>query len=119
MYMPTLQSLRSHAQTASPSSTSSTTTPPSNQGLDLTDTFLQLLAAQLQNQSPLDPLDPNAFVAQLAQFNSLGELTQIESLMQTLVNNTTATPTPTGSASSGAAANSTSTPSINSNSISH
>jgi flagellar basal-body rod modification protein FlgD len=54
--------------------------------VDLTNTFLQLLTIQLKNQSPLDPLDPNQFVVQLAQFDSLGELTQIQSLMQTLVN---------------------------------
>jgi len=47
--------------------------------------FLQLLSAQLQAQSPLDPLDPNQFVAQLAQFQSLSELTQIDQGIQTLV----------------------------------
>lgn len=44
-----------------------------------------MLSAQLQAQSPLDPLDPNQFVAQLAQFQSLSELTQIDESMQTLV----------------------------------
>jgi flagellar basal-body rod modification protein FlgD len=110
VYIPPLQSLNSTAQPASTSS---------NPGADLTSTFLQLLTAQLQSQSPLDPLDPNAFVAQLAQFNSLGELTQIESLMQTLVNNTTpaSCPNSSGNASSSAVANSTSAPSLTS--ISH
>ena len=51
--------------------------------------FLQLLSAQLKAQSPTNPLDPNQFVAQLAQFQSLSELTQIDELMQTLVGNTT------------------------------
>jgi flagellar basal-body rod modification protein FlgD len=49
---------------------------------DLNTMFMQLLVAQLKSQSPLDPLDPNQFVAQLAQFNSLSELTQIRQLLQ-------------------------------------
>jgi flagellar basal-body rod modification protein FlgD len=81
--------------------------------VDLTNTFLQLLTVQLKNQSPLNPLDPNAFVTQLAQFDSLGELTQIQQLMQTLVNDVGSIPRPTANAS----ANSTSTPNLNS--ISH
>ncbi len=47
--------------------------------------FLQLLTAQLKAQSPIDPLDPNQFVGQLAQFQSLSELTQIKLGIQTLV----------------------------------
>ena len=35
------------------------------------DTFLKLLVAQLQNQSPLNPTDGTQFVAQLAQFSQL------------------------------------------------
>jgi flagellar basal-body rod modification protein FlgD len=54
----------------------------SNPGQDLNTMFMQLLVAQLKSQSPLDPLDPNQFVAQLAQFNSLSELTQIRQLLQ-------------------------------------
>ncbi len=33
--------------------------------------FLQLFTAQLQNQNPLDPMENEAFVAQLAQFSQL------------------------------------------------
>ena len=49
---------------------------------ELNTMFMQLLVAQLKSQSPLDPLDPNQFVAQLAQFNSLSELTQIREILQ-------------------------------------
>src|SRR5580692_8784024 len=98
------------ASSPTSSSSSSSTTDP---GVNLTNTFLQLLTVQLKNQSPLDPLDPNQFVAQLAQFDSLGELTQIQELMQTLVNDVTAAPdTP-----SGVNANATST--AGPNSVSH
>jgi flagellar basal-body rod modification protein FlgD len=81
----------SSAGATSGSAASSSTASTTNPGLDLTNTFLQLLTVQLQNQSPLDPLDPNAFITQLAQFDSLGELTQIQQSMQTLVNDVTAT----------------------------
>ena len=35
------------------------------------DAFLQLFTAQLKNQNPLDPMENEAFVAQLAQFSSV------------------------------------------------
>ena len=38
---------------------------------------MKLLVAQLQNQDPLNPLDSANFSAQLAQFSSLEQLTQI------------------------------------------
>jgi flagellar basal-body rod modification protein FlgD len=109
VYTPPLQSLTSAAQTAS---MSATTSASSNPGQDLTSTFLTLLATQLKSQSPIDPLDPNQFVAQLTQFSSLGALTQIQQLLQTLVNNTTPASSPTSNAS----ANSISSPNLNSNS---
>lgn len=39
--------------------------------------FMKLLIAQLQNQDPLNPLDSANFSAQLAQFSSLQQLTEI------------------------------------------
>jgi len=41
------------------------------------DDFLKLLIAQLQNQNPLQPMDNQEFAAQLATFNSLGQLIDI------------------------------------------
>jgi flagellar basal-body rod modification protein FlgD len=41
------------------------------------DAFLQLLLAQLQNQDPLSPMEDKDFIAQLAQFNSLNQLTEM------------------------------------------
>jgi len=41
------------------------------------DAFLQLLIVQLQNQDPTAPQDNTAFIAQLAQFSSLEQLTSI------------------------------------------
>jgi flagellar basal-body rod modification protein FlgD len=102
----------SNAATSSTSSTSTTSTDP---GVDLTNTFLQLLSVQLENQSPIDPVDPNQFVTQLATFDSLGELTQIQELMQTLVTDVGGTST----SAPGTAANANLTSAISPNSISH
>lgn len=41
------------------------------------DEFLTLLVHQLQNQDPLNPMDNQEFAVQLAQFSSLGQLTEI------------------------------------------
>jgi flagellar basal-body rod modification protein FlgD len=43
--------------------------------------FMQLLVAQLQNQSPLDPVDPTTFTSQLVQFNMLDQLSQINNTL--------------------------------------
>lgn len=48
-------------------------------------TFMTLLVAQLKNQDPLAPQDGTAFVAQLAQFNSLEQLTGIRESIDKLV----------------------------------
>ncbi len=50
-----------------------------------TDTFLKLLVEQLKNQDPLNPQDGAAFVAQLAQFNSLEQLMSINSRLGELL----------------------------------
>ena len=47
--------------------------------------FLKLLTAQLANQDPLQPVDNQAFVAQLAQFSSLEQLQNVTSRLDTLL----------------------------------
>ena len=43
--------------------------------------FLLLFTTQLQNQNPLDPMDNEAFVAQLAQFHNLRQQYQCRILL--------------------------------------
>ncbi|HCR14188.1 MAG TPA: FlgD immunoglobulin-like domain containing protein [Solidesulfovibrio sp.] len=56
------------------SGSSSSTTKTKSLGQDA---FLQLLVTQLQHQNPLSPMDDKEFVAELAQFSSLEQLTEI------------------------------------------
>jgi len=49
------------------------------------DDFLKLLVSQLQNQDPLNPSDPTAFTAQLAQFSSLEQLSNVNKNLEQLV----------------------------------
>jgi len=66
--------LGSSSASNSTSSTSSSSTSSLGQ-----DAFLQLLVTQLEYQDPLNPMDDKDFVAELAQFSSLEQLTEINS----------------------------------------
>ncbi len=47
--------------------------------------FLTLFTTQLKNQNPLDPMENEAFVAQLAQFSQLEATTKMSTNIDTLV----------------------------------
>jgi flagellar basal-body rod modification protein FlgD len=70
------------ALNASNSTPTPSTDTSSAQGLNTM--FMQLLMAQLKNQSPLSPVDPTQFVGQLAQFSELSAVTSIYTLLQQL-----------------------------------
>ncbi|HXJ85920.1 MAG TPA: flagellar hook capping FlgD N-terminal domain-containing protein [Candidatus Binatia bacterium] len=93
--MNALNPILPRAASAADDPSSSGTGLPSSQGLN--NMFLQLLVAQLQNQSPLNPMDPTQFVGQLAQFSELSEVTQIEQILQKAVTSGSV-PAATGSA---------------------
>lgn len=50
------------------------------------DEFLKLLVNQLQNQDPLSPMESQDFAAQLAQFSSLEQLTNMSGMMEESIN---------------------------------
>lgn len=57
------------------------------------DEFLQLMVAQLKNQSPLNPQNGTEFVAQMAQFSSLDQLVGIKDMLRYIAGRLTAPPT--------------------------
>lgn len=48
------------------------------------DAFLQLLVAQMKYQDPLDPQDNSSFVAELAQFSALEQMTNVADNLEAL-----------------------------------
>lgn len=56
-------------------------TPGSDLGKD---DFLRLLVTQLQNQDPVNPMDSSQFAAQLAQFNSVEQLINVNSSLESM-----------------------------------
>ena len=65
------------------SATNSTADPSPTTGLtgETGDMFLKLLTTQLKSQDPMSPMDPDQFVGQLVQFNTLGEIMKIRELI--------------------------------------
>ena len=72
-----------------PSSSQTVPTTQAEQRLSVTndtskDMFLRLLVAQIQNQDPLNPMDPTQFVSQLAQFSSMEQLLEIRKTLESI-----------------------------------
>jgi flagellar basal-body rod modification protein FlgD len=72
--------------------TGTTATSHAKKNADI-NTFMTLLVAQLRNQDPLAPQEGAEFVAQLAQFNSLEQLININDRLSQLVNQQKTQPT--------------------------
>lgn len=69
------------ADTRSTSDPSSAAAPTDMKGLGQ-DAFLRLLVTQLAHQNPLQPQADGEFIAQLAQFSSLEQLTQMQDTLE-------------------------------------
>ena len=80
---------------ATPPTTGTTTSTSSNSNITASD-FLTLLVSELKNQDPTQPTDPNQYITQLAQVNSLQQLISINQGIGTL---DSAIPTPSSSSS--------------------
>ncbi|MBC7764956.1 MAG: flagellar hook capping protein [Hyphomonadaceae bacterium] len=50
------------------------------------DEFMKLLMAQLKNQDPLQPMDNNAYIAQMAQLSSLEQASNLSTAFSTMQN---------------------------------
>lgn len=72
-------------QAATASATTAKSTTAAKEEVMGKEDFLSLLVAQLQNQDPLNPDDPTEFTAQLAQFSSLEQLSNLNDSMDNLV----------------------------------
>jgi flagellar basal-body rod modification protein FlgD len=68
----------SSGSTATDKTSGSGTTRASGLGRDA---FLQLLVAQMSHQNPLQPQTDGEFIAQLAQFSSLEQLTTMNTTL--------------------------------------
>ena len=76
-----------------PTAGTGATSPRANDSVETTDkhgalgkdAFLKLLVTQLQHQDPTKPQGDAEFIAQLAQFSSLEQLTEIAKGVETLV----------------------------------
>jgi len=76
----TTQAVGSTAST----STSSTAAPKPRETALGRDAFLQLLVTQMSHQNPLQPQEDGAFIAQLAQFSSLEQLTTMSDTLEAI-----------------------------------
>lgn len=56
-----------------------------SQGILGKDDFLKILITQLQNQDPANPMDDREFIAQMAQFSSLEQMTNMNTAIQNFV----------------------------------
>ncbi|HEC25722.1 MAG TPA: flagellar biosynthesis protein FlgD [bacterium] len=48
-------------------------------------TFMNLMVKELQNQNPLEPMSNTNFISELAQFNSMNQLSSMNSTLKSLV----------------------------------
>jgi len=89
----TVNSLASSSSSATSSSaaSSASTSSTSSSASSLQSTFLQLLVTQLQNQNPTSPMDSSQMTSQLAEINEVSGISQLNTTLQSLQTQLTAT----------------------------
>ena len=81
--------------TSSTTNTSSTSSAATGSSATITaNDFLTLLVAEMKNQDPTQPTDPNEYISQMVDVNSLQQLIGINSGITSLDTAAGATPTP-------------------------
>jgi flagellar basal-body rod modification protein FlgD len=90
-----------HATPKDSSSTNGSSSAGSDSSDITSEDFLTLLVSELKNQDPTQPTDPNQYITQLAQVNSLEQLISINQGIGTL----DGAIGPTSSSSDGSSAN--------------
>ena len=63
-------------------SNSNTSTGTGSSAADLSQSFMELLVAQMQNQDPTNPMDDNQLTSQLAQFNTAAGVEKLNSTLE-------------------------------------
>ncbi len=66
---------------STPTTVDSSTSSTGSDSLGTADSFLKILATELQYQDPTEPVSNTEYVAQLAQFNSLQQLSAMSNSM--------------------------------------
>ena len=91
------------ASTTTPTTSTTGTSSAANSSNITSNDFLTLLVSELKNQDPTQPTDPNQYITQLAQVNSLQQLISINQgigTLNTAISGTTMRSSPACSAGS-------------------
>src|ERR1700747_3197294 len=96
----TRRAVQSSTNASGATSTTGSSSNAAGSSSDITaNDFLTLLVSELKNQDPTQPTDPNQYITQLAQVNSLQQLISINQGIGTLDNSVAGASSPSTSGS--------------------
>jgi flagellar basal-body rod modification protein FlgD len=82
--VPVVPAVSAAADSSTATNSSTATSATGLNQLDNTQTFLQLLVAQLENQDPTNPADPTQFMTEIAQMTAVQSQTSLAAEEQTV-----------------------------------